>query len=168
MSTLLSKPEYKQHYLAPIRALEEEDQCLLLKKVIDRRISLSELKTESSSIKQLQNLRAVFVRLTNADSWEDATNKFPEFASDEQLLKFLHLDLKKAIPKTFSDFSLRAKNSADTPQLQPSAFSTSFNAVSAHVVQAKFTEISGTKIKSEVSSFTGANLALASFKEVFA
>ncbi len=141
---------------------------MLLKKVIDRQISLAELKTESSNIKQLHNLRVVFVCLTNADSctWEDATNKFPEFASDEQLLKFIHLDLKKAIPKSFSDFCLRAKNSADTPQLQSSAFSTSFNAVSAHVVQAKFTEISGTKIKSEVSSFTGANLALASFKEV--
>jgi hypothetical protein len=166
LSSLLSKPEFKQQYLAPIRALEEEDHCLLLKKVTDRQISLAELKTESSNIKQLHNLCVVFVRLTNADSWEDATNKFPEFASDEQLLKFIHLDLKKAIPKSFSDFCLRAKNSADTPQLQSSAFSTSFNAVSAHVVQAKFTEISGTKIKSEVSSFTGANLALASLKEV--
>ena len=101
-----------------------------------------------------------------ADSWDDARNQFPEFATDEQLLKFIHLDLKKAIPKSFSDFCPRAKNSADTLQLQSSAFSTSFNAESAHILQAKFTEISGIKIKSEVTSFTGANLALASFEEV--
>ena len=70
------------------------------------------------------------------------------------------------MPKSFSDSCLRAKNSTDTQQLQSFAFSTSFNAVSAHILQAKLTEISDTKIKDEVSSFTGANLALASFKEV--
>ncbi len=166
LSSLLTKPEFKQQYLAPIRALEENDQCLLLNKVIDKTISLAELKTESSNIKQLHSLRVAFIRLTNADSWEDAKVKFPDFATDEQLLKFIHLDLKKAIPKSFSDFCLRAKNSADTPRFQSSAFTTSFNAVSAHVLQAKFTEISGTKIKGEDPSFTGATLALASFEEV--
>lgn len=165
LSSLLSKPEFKQQYLAPIRALEESDQCLLLQKVIDKQISLAELKAESSNVKQLHNLRVVFVRLTNANSWEDAGTKFPAFATDEQLLKFIHLDLKKSIPKSFSDFCLRAKNSTqDAPQLQ--SFSTTFNGVSAHVLQQKFTEVSGIKIKSEVPSFNGANLALASFNEV--
>ena len=104
LSSLLSKPEFKQQHLAPIRALEENDQCLLLEKVIDKQISLAELKAESSNIKQLHNLCVVFVRLTNTNSWEDAGNKFPEFASDEQLLKFIHLDLKKSIPKSFPIF----------------------------------------------------------------
>lgn len=135
--------------------------------MIDKEISLAELKNESSNIKQLHCLRVAFIRLTNADSWDNARNKFPEFATDDQLLKFIHLDLKKAIPKSFSDCCLRGKNSADTPQLQPSAFSTSFEEVPVHILQAKFTEISGTNIKSEVPSFTGANLALASFKEVY-
>ena len=55
-----------------------------------------------------QVLRVVFVQLTNAISWEDAGNKFPEFAS-EQLLKIIHLDLKKSIPKSFSAESQEAK-----------------------------------------------------------
>ena len=33
MASLLSKPEFKQQYLAPIRRLEESEQCLLLSKV---------------------------------------------------------------------------------------------------------------------------------------
>ena len=102
------------------------------------------------------------MRLTNTDSWDDA-KKFPLFATDEQLLKFINLDLKKAIPKSFSDFYLRAKNSA-TSQLQSTsdAFTTSFN-----TVKEEFTEISGTKIKNEDPSFTGASLALASFAKVY-
>lgn len=167
LSSLLSKPEFKQQYLAPIRALEENDQCLLLQKVINKEISLAQLKTESSNIKQLHALRIGFTRLTNASSWDDAKKNYPEFATDKQMLKFIHLDLKKAIPKSFSDFCLRAKNSADAPaQLQSCTFSTSFKAVSAHILQDKFTEVSGTKIKSQVNSFTGANLAIASFEEV--
>ena len=61
--------------------------------MIDKQISLAKFKAESSNIK-LHNLRVVFVRLTNANSWEDVGNKFPEFATDKQLLKFIHLDLK--------------------------------------------------------------------------
>ena len=167
LSSLLSKPDFKQQYLAPIRALEEDDQCMLLERVISKEISLAELKTESSHIKQLHCLRIAFVRLTNADSWDSAKEKFPQFATDEQLLQFINLDLKKAIPKSFSDFCLRAKNSA-TSQLQSTsdAFTTSFNTVSARILKEKFTEISGTKIKNEDPSFTGASLALASFAKV--
>ena len=44
---LLSKPEFKQQYLAPIRVLEEEEQCQLLQKLLDREISLQQLKGET-------------------------------------------------------------------------------------------------------------------------
>ena len=166
LSSLLSKPEFKQQYLAPIRALEENDQCLLLERVIKNEISLAELKEECSKLKQLHGLRLAFVRLTNSDSWEDAQEKLPQFAKDEQLLKFIHIDIKKAIPKSFSDFCLRAKNSSQAESVC-SAYTTAFNTVSARVLQAKFTEITGTKIKSEDPSFTGANLILTTFEEVF-
>ena len=168
LSTLLSKPEFKQQYLAPIRALEEKDQCMLLEWVNKKEISLAELKEECSKLKQLHGLKLAFVRLTNSDSWEDAQEKLPQFAKDEQLLKFIHIDIKKAIPKSFSDFCLRAKNSSTTSQAESvsSAYTTDFNTVSARVLQAKFTEITGTKIKSEDPSFTGANLVLTTFEEV--
>ena len=121
LANLLAKPEFKQQHLAPIRALDADEQCKLLQRVIGRELSLAELKSESSKIKQLQSLRIAFVRLTNAKSWEDAKTSFPMYATDEQLLKFIHLDMKKCIPKSLSDFCLRVKNSEAThPSLEGS------------------------------------------------
>lgn len=118
LANLMSKPDFKQQYLAPIRALDADNQCLLLQRVIDGELSLNELKTESSNFKQMQSLRLAFVRLTNSKSWDDAKNSYPAYASDAELCKFMHLDLKKAIPKPFSDFCncLRAKTSEDADQ----------------------------------------------------
>lgn len=128
----------------------------------DRELSLAELKSESSKIKQLQSLRIAFVRLTNAKSWEDAKTLFPMYATDEQLLKLIHLDMKKCIPKSLSDFCLRVKNSEAT---HPSE-EFKCNGVCAYVIKEKLTEISGVKIKQDHPSFTGAHLALTSFEEV--
>ena len=168
LSSLLIKPEFKQQYLAPIRALDENDQCLLLQKVIEKKISLAELKEESVRLKHLQSLRLAFVRLTNADSWENAHNQFPQFAKDEQLLKFIHLDIKKSIPKSLSDFCLRAKHSADTAPLESTTDTLTItqNTVCTRVLREKFTEISGTKIKKVDASFVGANLTLTCIEEV--
>ena len=44
LAMLLSKPESKQQYFAPIRGLEEIEQCNLLDQVVSRSISLQELK----------------------------------------------------------------------------------------------------------------------------
>ena len=51
LSTLLTKPEFKQQYLAPIRRLEEADQCQLLRKVVDGTCSLADLKAQAVEIK---------------------------------------------------------------------------------------------------------------------
>ena len=56
LSTLLTKPEFKQQYLAPIRRLDEVDQCKLLLKVIDGSCSLVDLKAEAAEIKQMNAL----------------------------------------------------------------------------------------------------------------
>ena len=45
LASLLAKPEFKQQHLAPIRALDEDEQCKLLQRVIDRELSLAELKS---------------------------------------------------------------------------------------------------------------------------
>lgn len=166
LTNLLAKPEFKQQHLAPIRALDVDDQCQLLQKVIDRELSLAELKSESSRIKQLHSLRIAFVRLTNAKSWEDANSSFPMYATDEQLLKFIHLDMKKCIPKSFSDFCLRAKNSEITHPSIEGSEEFKCNGGYARIIKEKLTEISGGKIKQVDPSFTGAHLALTYFGEV--
>ena len=67
--------------------------------MIDKKISSAELKAESSSIKQLHNLRVVFVRLTNTNLWEDAGNKFPEVASDGTAAKVHSLGFREVYTK---------------------------------------------------------------------
>ncbi len=52
-ATLISKPEFKQQYLAPIRALEEKEQCELLDQVLSRTISLQALKGEAEKVKNI-------------------------------------------------------------------------------------------------------------------
>jgi hypothetical protein len=65
LTSLLSKPEFRQQYLAPIRCLEADQQCLLLNKVIDGELSIAEMKVEAGHVKQTASLKAAFVRLTN-------------------------------------------------------------------------------------------------------
>ena len=114
MSTLLQKPEFKQNYLAPIRTLPNSDQCLLLQKVIAGETSLTELQTAATQLKQKAALKTAFAKLTNVESWDQAVDKFPAFATDDQLNQFLGIDIRKTIPKAFVSFCQRAKSySAD-------------------------------------------------------
>ena len=68
LSTLLAKPEFKQQYLAPIKAVDEEVQVKLLTKLIDGEISLQELKGEADKVKQIRALHTAFLRLTNTET----------------------------------------------------------------------------------------------------
>ena len=86
LSTLLTKPEFKQQYFAPIRRLEESEQCCLLTKVgiyplsippiqwflciqvINGECSLADLKVEAADLKQMRALKTAFLHLTNTDT----------------------------------------------------------------------------------------------------
>ena len=114
VSSAVSKPEFKQQYLAPIRSLEPQEQIFLLLKCKNGEISLSELKKEANSLKQLAALKKNFVKLTNSNNWEDAVARYPQFACESEMKKFIALDLSKGIPKSFLDFCKRAKSTADT------------------------------------------------------
>ena len=109
LATLLHKPDF--NYLTPIRSLAQEHQCTLLQRVVELELSLSELQSEANNLKQQLALKKAFVKLTNVESWEEAQEKFPHFATQEQLGRFIHIDLKK----TFRRVSL---TSATVPKLQ--------------------------------------------------
>lgn len=167
LSSLLTKPEFKQQYLAPIRRLEEEDQISLLGKVVRGEWSLQELKTGAAEVKQMMAVKTAFLRLTNTRTWQEAEEKYPTFACESQMLHFIRLDLSKAIPQCFTDFCTRAKLSegqsnsavADSVLVQHGSFA-------ACVVESKMAELSGQRIKAAYPNFHGANLTLTSFKEV--
>ncbi len=149
LSNLLQKPEFKQNYLAPIRTLSETEQCNLLSEVISKEILLSDLQRRSNQIKQEKALKNAFVRMTNVGAWEEALQKYPQFTTKDQLERFMTVDMKKSVPKSFSDFCQRAmisecelSDTASTPS------SLTINGTTAIVVELSPLDISGTLLKS--------------------
>ena len=112
MSTLLSKPDFKQ-YLAPIRAMQEKEQCKLLQRIIDGELSIVDLKKAAIDVKQMAALKLAFLRSINIDDWESAQHCLPLFANEEQLRKFSKINLGRGIPQSFIDYCNCAKQSEE-------------------------------------------------------
>lgn len=94
-NVVVAKPEFKQHMLAPIRALSVEDQVHLLTKCLDKLIPLSAIKKEAALLKQMALLKKKFIQLTNSGSWENSVILFPLHACEVELRKFIALDFTK-------------------------------------------------------------------------
>lgn len=124
------------------------------------------MKVQATELKQLQSLKNAFVRLTNTDTWEEATTNFPNFATEEQLKKFLSIDVKKKIPQNFVDFCTRAKNTGTSTSASEHS-GIAYKTCTAHVVESKTTEVNGQMIKGTCPSFGGAALTIVRIEEVF-
>lgn len=142
LATLLHKSDFKQNYLTSIRSLSG-DQCAPLQRVVGLELSLSGLQAEANKIKQQSALKVAFAKLTNVQSWEE---KFPHFATDHQFEQFVHINLKKSIPKTFSDFCHRAK-SCGSQSLVSSSAVIKIRESTASMVVSMATEINGSLIR---------------------
>jgi len=176
LSNLLSKPDFKQQYLAPIRTLDESSQCLLLQKVIDRELSVLELKGAAAEMKTMAAvkmktmaaLKQSFLKLVNIDSWEEAEDKLPQFARIEQLKKFSKLNISHGIPQSFQEYCTRAKQSENPITTESTdASHISLDDTHCYVVESKFTEMCGSKITSIYTNFNGVNLSITSLSEVY-
>ena len=164
-SNLISKPEFRQNYLTPIRTLPVEDQCFLLQKVIDHTLSLAEMKTEAAEMKKMVILRKAFVQCTNSRTWEIAKEKFPFYATDSQLKRFIRVDVQKEVPQSFMDFCRRATGEeADHDPTDHN--SVRFNTAVGFAIDSKISELSAHKIKQSFSRFFGAKLGIISCNEV--
>ena len=129
--------------------------------------SLSDLKIEAADLKQVRALKTAFLRLTNTETWEEACEKFPQFASKGQLQKFIRMDLNKSIPQPFADFCTRAKHSeSESDCTSPNNFYVKFHHSIACVVDSKTTELSGQTITNNFTAFKGANITVTSLIEV--
>jgi len=49
-------------------------------------------------------LRKAFVKCTSLQTWENAMQKFPFYATDNQLKCFIKVDVRKEVPQPFMDF----------------------------------------------------------------
>ena len=172
LSKLQAKPEFKQHYITPIRSLCESDQYALLERVVRKEISLAELKEIAATKKSMLTLKTAFLKLTNSDSWDKAVETFPNYATEEKLSRFLGCDLKKNIPKPFYDYCHKAKTSeAGEPFDDESESIITFDCVdgppvNAFFFKAKLTDVTGHMIQRIKPSFDGVDLAIVLIDEV--
>ena len=172
MSSTVAKPEFKQHFLAPIRCLEPSEQVFLLTRCKNKEISLTELKKEATALKQLATLKKNFVKLTNVPEWKDAVSQFPLFACEVELKKFVALDFTKGTPQAFVDFCKRAKSSKDvvnSSSVDSSSVDQTFvqhGVVVGYAIKEKPLELSGNVIRSIYPGFEGADLIVLSIKSV--
>ena len=164
LSTLLSKPEFKQQYFAPIRAMEEKEQYKLLQRVINGELSIVDLKQAAVEVKQLESLKLAFLRSTNIDSWECAQDRLPLFANEDQLKKFSKINTGKAIPKSFIEFCSRAKQSEG--QNPDSGIEIQLKDANGYVITSKLTELSSYSIKQVFGAFSGSKLTINFFTKV--
>ena len=105
--------------------------------------SLDDIQMEATKLKQQSALQLAFMKLTNVQSWEEGQEKFPYFATEEQLGLFMQVNVKKTSPK-FSDFCHRAKYS--TEQSCPSGSLLTVKGSVANAVVSQATEISGSLV----------------------
>ena len=167
LSSLQCKPDFKQQYLTPIRALTQADQMILLTELVELKISLQDLKAKANNLKCLYGLKAAFVKLTNSESWETAKARYPGFTSKSQLARFMGINMKKGVPQSFRDFCQRAKVGSSHLEEGDSLYSYRSQSgvpLIVNVLCYKFTEISGQVIKHSQPSFAGIDLALVSIE----
>ena len=71
-----------------LRGLDVEVAHDLLKDVADKEMSIQEMMAECRDVKVLKEIQTAFIRETGTSSWEEATVKFPDFATAEGLDEF--------------------------------------------------------------------------------
>jgi len=169
----LTEPEFKQQYLAPIRTLKEHDQCCLLQKIINGELPILGLKAAAFTIKQIDMLKTTFLNHVNIDTWEEAQERLPLFAKTEVLAQFSHLNFSSSVPKSFTEFCTRAKESIDMQTIEESSAgdlviksdeTDSFTCI----IKSAFTELYSARITAINPNFTGAALIVVSIDKVCA
>ena len=79
----------------PLQGLEQATKDDLLQKVVQRKLSLKDLRQAANNIKKKKNVVAAFLKFTGEESWESLQNRFPHHATEEKLAQFKSVPLKK-------------------------------------------------------------------------
>lgn len=117
-SRIVAKPEFKQQHLQPIQSLPPDFQIDKLTKVINLELSLKELKAEAATYRKLEQIKKSFCRLTNCDGFDISQQKFPDYATNENLMRYIHLDFSQNPPSAFHTFCRQAIASARSGAIQ--------------------------------------------------
>jgi len=105
--TLAKPPDLKGSKFKCLRGITEDEVCRLKGEVADKKISLNEMNSKCSSLKQLQKVQSAFIKGTNSSSWAEAQENYPKFATAEQLEPFKKLNFTIKLPEQFLKFFQR-------------------------------------------------------------
>ena len=105
--TLAKPPDPKGSKFKCLRGISEDVVCSLLREVAEGKISPAEVNSECISIKQLHKVQSAFIKGTNSSSWAEAQEKYPKFATAEQLQPFKKFNFSTKLPEQFLKFCQR-------------------------------------------------------------
>ena len=121
-----------------------------------------ELQAEASKRKQIIALKKQFSKLTNVSSWSEAQEKYPLFATEDQLYQFIGVDVRKGITKAFEAFCQRARSFSESASGSESASILVVRENTATDVVAQPSEVSGSFMQRIDPAFQGAGLTISS------
>ena len=81
----------------PLRGLDVPTINSLLERLTREELSIAEMTRECRKIKILRDLQKAFIEETGVQTWEEAEDKFPEFAAAESLDQFIEESSKRTI-----------------------------------------------------------------------
>lgn len=81
----------------PMRGLPESAVTSLLRQLSEGEISIAEMGRECKKVKRLRELQKALMEQTGVKTWDEATEKFPNFANAEALDQFVDGNTKKMI-----------------------------------------------------------------------
>ena len=90
----------------------------LLEKVEAEEMSLSSLNAECKRLKKMRRLKETFASEVGASSWEESASKYPHFATEENLERYLSTTkISGPVLAAFQQFCRRASVSVTRKQL---------------------------------------------------
>ena len=102
-------PDLKGSQFKCLRGIEFSTVYRLLMEIKKKQISMKELCCESNSMKQLQRVQMGFVKKTNCSGWAEAQQRFPSFATAQQLEPFKNLSFAgNTLPESLLRFCQQA------------------------------------------------------------
>ena len=150
--SLISKPEFKQHHIQCLHNLVPSIQLEILEQVVNRKITLDEMKSKANEFRAIQNIRKAFTKCTNT-TWEEARERFPWHTTDDQLSHFLGLNFVKNVPDAFWSYC----QSAVRGERQQGSNDLVYQGAKATVVQLKVSEFTVADLQQSIPTYSGAN-----------
>lgn len=105
--TLVKSPDLKSCKFKCLRGISDKDVCRLLLELSEGKITLTEMISECTSIKQLQKVQSAFLKGTNCNSWDEAVTTYPIFTTSQQLEPFKKFNFSGKLPEQFLKFCQR-------------------------------------------------------------